>query len=127
MQNFKINQLGLKKKNLNLSLKFYMKNLSELQKKIVTEKMLLFSKNLKLRLNLLKKIKFYKKGHYFYFLKIYKLKNIYSKIIFKINKMKEFKKEGVLKMRKLDKLIKNNKLKKKNVYKAIGLKFSFKI
>jgi hypothetical protein len=61
----------------------------------------MFKKTLSLRFILIKKIKLYKKGNYFFFLTLNKLKKIYLQLNYKINKIKYFKENKMLKMHKL--------------------------
>lgn len=122
IKKFKLNGLRLTNKLLSLKVKFYIKNLPEWKKKFVTGRMQKFTKSLSLRLKLLRQIKLYKKGGYFYFLRVKKLKQIYTRLAFKIKRMKSFKSRGVLKMFKLMKFIKNNKLKKKSIFRVVGVR-----
>lgn len=121
IKNFKYKSLRLTNKLLNLKLKFYIKGLPEWKKKFVTGRMQKFSKNLNLRLSLIRQIKLYKKGSYFYFLRVKKLKQIYARLVLKIKKMQSFQKNRSLKMFKLMKFIKNNKLKRYSIFRVVGV------
>jgi len=122
MQNLKWKTRKIKDKILSLKFNCFIKNLPKWRKKLINERFSTFKKTLNLRFILIKKIRLYKKGNYFIFLTLNKLKKIYLRLNYKINKMKYFKENNILKMYKLWKFIKNNKLKKKPILKLLGLK-----
>jgi hypothetical protein len=115
------------KKNVNVRLissRFskFIGRVSIWRKKIINERLSNFLKEESYRLKLIKKIKRFKKGRYFIYLRVNGLKKIYNKLSYKINKMAGFKKSGILKTHKLKKFIINNKLKQKSVLKFLKLK-----
>ena len=126
--NLKLNINVAKQNASNIKFNHFIKYSSEIKKRMVNEKLDLFKKNLEMRLDLIKKIKHYKKiGDYYYLLKLKNLERIYNTLNNKINRVKEKKNNNLLKLNKLYKFIKHNKLKKKNILKELGLDLNFKI
>jgi hypothetical protein len=107
---------------VNIKFNYFLKKMPENRKKRVNETLDSVIKDFKLRFMYVKKIKKYKIGNYFFYLKLSKLKKIYRRLYFKLGRMLHFKKKNILKVSKLMSFIRSNKLKKKMVFKLVGLK-----
>ena len=126
IDNIKWKKKQIRNKIVTLKFNCFIKHLPEWRKKFVIEKFKFFKKNLNLRFRLIRKIKRYKKGNYFHFLKLNKLKKIYLKLNYKIGKMKYFKNKKKLEIYRLLKFIKNNKLKKRRIFKLLDIKYKLR-
>lgn len=122
IRNFNLKATLAKFSKSENKLNFFLKNSSEFQKKIANEKLGLFKEDLDLRLDLVKKIKHYKKSsNSYYFFRLKVLQKIYSSLDEKINEFKKQKENGSLKLNKLYKFIKNSKLKKQVILKELAI------
>jgi hypothetical protein len=100
----------------------FFKKMSEQRKVLFNGALDVTIKDFKQRFPYVKKIKKYKIGNYFFYLKLNKLKKMYSRLYFKLGRMRHFQKTNILKVSKLMSFIRSNKLKKKRVFKFVGLK-----